>query len=181
MTISCSGQEIGLARNKFFWAEAEDAGKDFVDQLRPMPYASFGGPVVSPARPILIENATKVFQREKAFVVSGARTELAEADIVHKSMDQQLNGLLITACNAEEKAAASTPATSGLSAFTYCLTSAWRAMRTMMPVDQIVTSTLHVDAGNRLRALNLTQTPWVVEPPTPPGLAARSFVTLETP
>jgi hypothetical protein len=85
----------------------------------------------------------------------------------------------VTACNAEEKAAASTPATGGLSAFTYCLMSAFTAVRNRLSVDQIVTSSLHADAGNRLRALNLTQTPLVMEPPAPPGLASRSFVTLQ--
>jgi hypothetical protein len=170
--------EPGVTKNKFFWADAEQASKDFEDQQRPLPYQPFGGPVIPVRRPLIVEDALKAFSLQKAFVGPSGVVELTAADVVSKELDQPLNGLLITACNAEEKAAASTPATSGLSAFTYCLLSAWTDMRRVRSLDQLACADLHADAGTRLRQLNLTQTPLIKEPPVPPGLASRSFINL---
>jgi hypothetical protein len=84
----------------------------------------------------------------------------------------QTKGLLVAACLETETAAASTSATDGKSAFTYALLSA---------IDSIglqSTNAVFQKAAQILRDLNFRQTPLVVAPPAPPGLADRTFLTL---
>jgi hypothetical protein len=83
----------------------------------------------------------------------------------------ELNGALFAACQADQTAAAGTPATNNLSAFTYSV------------IDQLDTSislnALCARAVARLQALNMSQTPVVDVPPDQPQLGTSTFITMQ--
>jgi hypothetical protein len=89
----------------------------------------------------------------------------------YKAGDVELNGALFSACQADQTAAAGTPATNYLSAFTYAL------------LDQLKTgislSSLCALTVARLQALNMSQTPEVHYPLGQPQLANETFITLQ--
>jgi hypothetical protein len=83
----------------------------------------------------------------------------------------ELTGALFAACQADQTAAAGTPATNNLSAFTYSV------------IDQLDTSislnALCARAVARLQALNMSQTPVVDVPPDQPQLGTSTFITMQ--
>ena len=75
----------------------------------------------------------------KSLKKSLARAEFSDAG--DEAGQLQLNGLLISACKETETASASTPATLGLSAFTYCFKSVLKAAPVGASADEIVDQT----------------------------------------
>jgi Caspase domain len=86
------------------------------------------------------------------------------------SGSSELNGALFAACQADQTAAAGSPVTNNLSAFTYSL------------IDQLDTGIslrdLCARTVARLQALNMSQTPVVDVPPDQPGLGDKTFITV---
>ena len=87
--------------------------------------------------------------------------------------DLQMNGLLISACLADETASASTARTAGKSAFTYALLDRLDALGPHASNRQLVEATTA-----RLRDLGFRQTPVLMEPARPAGLAGRPFLVM---
>lgn len=85
-----------------------------------------------------------------------------------------LNGLLVAASQSDQTSSANTPATAGLSAFTFALTQALQRVATPSSTDAVVAAATQV-----LIATNFSQQPSVVAPPQSPGLGTRSFLSLE--
>ncbi|MXQ13103.1 caspase family protein [Microvirga makkahensis] len=89
----------------------------------------------------------------------------------YKAGAVELNGALFTACRADQTAAAGTPATDNLSAFTYAL------------LDQLDTTislnSLCARTASRLQELNMSQIPVVDTPATQTDLADRTFITMQ--
>jgi hypothetical protein len=88
-----------------------------------------------------------------------------------KAGDVELNGALFSACQADQTAAAGTPATAGLSAFTYALTD---QLNTGISLQSLCALTVA-----RLQALHMSQTPEVHTPVAQPQLADQTFITMQ--
>lgn len=83
----------------------------------------------------------------------------------------RLNAVLFSACQEDETAAASTPATTGMSAFTYAVTRS--VQRTG---NKQTNGELYQNALAELKALRLRQTPMLLCPPLPQNSEAKPFV-----
>jgi hypothetical protein len=83
----------------------------------------------------------------------------------------ELNGALFAACLADQTAAAGSPPTNNLSAFTYGIVSEIDTSLSLSQLGQRV--------GARLAALNLGQTPTAEAPPTHPELLGETFITMQ--
>jgi Caspase domain len=83
----------------------------------------------------------------------------------------ELNGVLFAACLADQTAAAGSPPTDNLSAFTYALTT---QLDTTISVEQ-----LKDKAAARLSALNMSQTPVVEAPIAEGGLLTDTFISMQ--
>lgn len=92
-----------------------------------------------------------------------------------KDLDQgavDLNGALFAACLSDQTAAAGSPPTENLSAFTYGI---------VKEVDPAISlSDLNQRVGALLASLNMTQTPVAVAPPLHPELLTETFVAMGT-
>ncbi|MEV7004434.1 caspase family protein [Streptomyces sp. NPDC093982] len=82
----------------------------------------------------------------------------------------ELNGILLTACRPDQTAAAGSAVTDWLSAFTYSLL---RAADEALPVAELVTRT-----GDRLAALNMSQTPCIFAPSGQEDMLSRTLVSM---
>ena len=82
--------------------------------------------------------------------------------------------ILVSACLEDETAAASTSKTSGLSAFTYALTSTIGSLGRSPSAQAVVQA-----AGQRLREIGVQQTPMLKCPPQPEALASHEFVLID--
>jgi hypothetical protein len=92
-----------------------------------------------------------------------------------KGMDEassDLNGALFAACLADQTAAAGSPPTNNLSAFTYGVVTE--------NVPGIALSDLSQRVANRLSQLNMSQTPIAIAPPMHPELLTESFISLQS-
>ncbi|WP_043838492.1 caspase family protein [Muricoccus aerilatus] len=85
-----------------------------------------------------------------------------------------MNGLLLSACLEDETASASTPKTNGLSAFTYALLQQLGTLGPRVSNQRLMEATTAT-----LKQLGFRQTPVLMEPTAPPGIAGRSFLLLE--
>jgi hypothetical protein len=90
-----------------------------------------------------------------------------------KSMNPQVNGLLITACRAEQTASASSSQTQGKSAFTYSVLEALKQIGTTAVVSN---SQLFEKASAILSSLKFKQIPVLYEPI---NILGQSFITLQ--
>jgi hypothetical protein len=82
--------------------------------------------------------------------------------------DVEINAVLLTACRADETAAAGSDATDGLSAFTFALRD---------QLDPSITANALCDRTvSRLKALGMTQTPTIFAPSTQQFLLADTFI-----
>jgi hypothetical protein len=84
-----------------------------------------------------------------------------------------LNGALFAACLADQTAAAGSPATNNLSAFTYGILNEVDTSLSLSQLSQRV--------GARLDALNMSQTPIAQAPPMHPELLTDTFITMQEP
>ena len=142
-------------------------------------------------------HADPEMERQKAFEVnSGAdsiapvkffgRASTASASVASKNFakalsldpmakdagepEVELNAVLLTACRADETAAAGSSATNGLSAFTFALTE-------QSDITSITVSTLCDQVVGRLQALNMRQTPTVFAPSDQQYLLSDTFIS----
>ncbi|MEB3214942.1 MAG: caspase family protein [Nostocales cyanobacterium 94392] len=99
----------------------------------------------------------------------------APANKEFKEPEQQVNGLIITACQAEQVALAGSPQTEGKSAFTYSLL---KVLETLSPNAEVSNRQLFERTSAVLKSLHLEQIPVLHEPPNAPGLQDKSFITL---
>lgn len=86
----------------------------------------------------------------------------------------QMNGMLFSACLADETASASTPKTAGKSAFTYALLEQLDVLGPNVSNRQLIEGTTKM-----LRDLGFRQTPVLIEPSKPTGLATASFLLFQ--
>jgi hypothetical protein len=102
--------------------------------------------------------------------------ELAvSSNLTSQPNGKQINGLLMSACKADETATASTSQTQGLSAFTFSLLQSISSLGT-----KISNKILLNDARQKLQDIGLTQTPLLIKPLKPQGLGDLSFITFES-
>jgi hypothetical protein len=87
---------------------------------------------------------------------------------------KQINGLLLSACKADETAAASTPETWGFSAFTFGLRQSISSLGTKISNKTLLTAALQ-----EVQGIGLTQTPLLIQPLEPQNLGNLSFITFE--
>jgi hypothetical protein len=131
--------------------------KIFTDQAKAtqLRYRSFG------AKPMSLSAQGKVFGE-------GGLKGLDEAGQL------QMNGLLLSACLADETASASTAKTNGKSAFTFALIEQMNALGLPVTNQRLIDGTISM-----LRTLGFRQTPVLMEPTRPAGLGGKSFLTFE--
>ena len=114
-------------------------------------------------------SAFKFFGRAATSEVGAVAKEFSESSITNKDFvpptkdlgagQLELNGLLFAACRADQTAAAGSPSTNNLSAFTYGLQQELNAGG-----GSVAVRTLNDRVGARLAALNMSQQPVVVAP-----------------
>ncbi|WP_164928426.1 caspase family protein [Gloeobacter violaceus] len=146
----------------------EDLSKEIaveLDQTVSLPFKAFGGPVEPPLA------ASK----------SGAMRLMATSAIARQKADApRVNGLVLSACRAEQTAAASTSRTNGMSAFTYgIVTALTKAGQSLPSYDRLSNARLLQAVAAELSNLNFKQTPEVKEPDTPQDLGSYTFITLQ--
>ena len=153
------GNETLVARTKVFQADPEtDRKKAFaVHSFRSsaIPVKFFGRAVTS-----LAGVASKNFAT--APTLARAAKDAAEPEL-------ELNAVLLTACRADETAAAGSAPTNGLSAFTFSLVDQLDTSITVSALCDRVTS--------RLQALNMRQTPTVFAPSNQQFLLSDTFIS----
>jgi hypothetical protein len=88
--------------------------------------------------------------------------------------EPQLNALLVSACLENETAAASTPATEELSAFTYALGKAIAALGTDLAVEAVLERVIEI-----LHDIGIAQSPQLHPPSSPPMNARTAFLVQE--
>ncbi|MBD2562718.1 MULTISPECIES: caspase family protein [Nostoc] len=154
--ISQPGEEP--AKIKSWFPPANELSKSLAAELDSnVDYQPFGQPVIQ----------TLLSFRD--LVESGTLKSLTLA-----KNDQQVNGLLMSACKADEKAAASTSQTLGLSAFTFGLLQSISSITTKISNNNLLNAT-----KQKVQDIGLTQTPLLIEPVKPQGLGTLSFITFE--
>jgi hypothetical protein len=145
-----------VARNKFWIPDtADEMAKAFSAEKSVTKYRPFG------CTPIELKWSPKGLQK--------ALLNLKAADGDEQGQSQ-LNGLLITASSENETAAASTSATSGMSAFTYAFRSVLSAASPKVSVEALIAETNRV-----LKQAGFRQTPLVKANPS--HLANRTFLS----
>jgi hypothetical protein len=107
---------------------------------------------------------TPIAEKKKDFQVAVQSDE---------SRDVQMKGILVSASQEGETAAASSASTNGMSAFTYCFLDALLKAGKDKALGEVVK-----DATTRLVALGFRQTPCVKYPAAPAGLEARPFLSI---
>jgi hypothetical protein len=106
----------------------------------------------------------------KQFALSAITNVLPKPKAIGEG-EPELNGVLFAACKADQTAAAGTPATKNLSAFTYGLVE---------DLDMtIALDSLRSRVATRLEALNMSQTPVMFVPNAHPILAQSTFITMD--
>jgi Caspase domain len=91
-----------------------------------------------------------------------------------KSAEPEINGLLITACRADQTASASSSQTQGNSAFTYCLLEVIKKLGAPVSSSQL----FDLVSAN-LATLRFQQVPVLYEPVNALGLKTKQFITLK--
>lgn len=179
-----------LTENKVWRPDAQQQDDVMVAEKTFTPIKAFGRPAVTLAAPPLV--AAKTFQTEQlardAALALEADPELypaPEASDQADEADLELNGLLVSACLAEQTAAASTAATTSpdrserLSAFTYALRRSLDALLAAEgSVDRISARRVLDATAQELKRLGFKQTPLLQETPRSAGLGAHAFISL---
>jgi len=109
----------------------------------------------------------------KGFALDGGAADKALGD---EQGQLEMRGLLLAACLEDERAVAGTQRTDGLSAYTFFLTKALQELGPETSTAQLQNKTREL-----LKNQGFAQTPFLKEPATSPGLASRSFLTLQQP
>lgn len=169
--IAFNDESIEFARNKVWQPpDARRQEKDFAElaKAETISVKTFGSKPISAGKALLKRFEPALF-KAKDFA----------ADEVTSDEDGQveLNGLLMSACLENETASASTSATDGLSAFTYCLRE---ALLQLSKAGAPFSTAGMLDAvRTKLREMGFRQTPLLLAPDSPSGLDRRSFLLLD--
>jgi hypothetical protein len=141
--------------------------KLFATEEEAIPFKPFGCATIKPRR------TTSAGAKKH----TGAATKVKQAK---ESAEAQVNGLMITACQADQTASASSSQTQGKSAFTFCLLNVFKKLGNgPSSLDGLSSDSLFETVTQDLAALQFKQTPALIEPPNAPGLRSRSFLTLQ--
>jgi hypothetical protein len=170
-TLSSDGggaeESVERVRVKTWMPAPEELVKLFSTEEESIPFKPFGCATIKPRRT----------PQAGAKKYTGAATKVKQAK---ESAEAQVNGLMITACQADQTAAASSSQTQGNSAFTFCLLNAFKKSGNGLPnLDSLSSDKLFEAVTQDLAALQFKQTPALIEPPNSPGLRSRSFLTLQ--
>jgi hypothetical protein len=140
--------DVQVARAKVWQPPIEDAERDAQLYAQVTKFKFFGrasaGDTAAVAKNFVMD-----------VVGVGQQKDLAEGAV-------DLNGALLSACQADQTAAAGSPQTNNLSAFTYGLASELDPRLSLSDLNQRIVA--------RLKALNMNQTPTAVAPPLQPEL-----------
>ncbi|MFD9372362.1 caspase domain-containing protein [Streptomyces sp. NPDC060020] len=150
------GEATRLVRTKVFTAPPEKALSKANTLTACRAVKPFGRPALRDQPSLLFNFANSP---GKAFVPKGVVPGTGE-----------LNGVLITACRADQTAAAGSAVTDWLSAFTYALL---REVDGAIPVADLVSR-----AADRLASLNMSQTPCLFAPSGREEQLARTLITM---
>ncbi|MGD1808163.1 caspase family protein [Dapis sp. BLCC M126] len=141
--------------------ELENSSKPETD--RTLPYQKFGQSIT-----------------ERNFVSTNADASSSLKSLISQPKSKQVNGLLMSACKANEKAIASTVYTNGLSVFTFGLIRSISSLGTKISNNTLLDhTTQQVQKQLKKSKLGQTQTPLLIEPDRPKGLGNLSFITFE--
>jgi hypothetical protein len=179
-----------LTENKVWRPDADQQDQVTVAEKTFTPVKPFGRPAVMLSEPPL--KAAKTFQTDRltrdADLAQAADPELypvPDAADAADGSDLELNGLLLSACQADQTAAASTAATTTqeprerLSAFTFALRRSLDGLLASEgSVDRISAARLLEATANELKGLGFKQTPLLQETSKSAGLGAYAFVNL---
>ncbi len=170
-TLSANGssaeESVERVRVKTWMPAPEELVKLFVTEDASIPFKPFGCGTIRPRR-------TTAAGAKKS---TGAATKVRQAK---ESAEAQVNGLMITACQADQTASASSSQTQGRSAFTFCLLNAYTKLgNDPASLESLSSDSLFNTVTQELAALQFKQTPVLIEPPNAPGLRSRSFLTLQ--
>lgn len=144
-----SGKPAETTRIKNWFPQGEEFAKTFAAERSILPVKSFG----------CVPNEVPEFLTSKP-----------------KSAEPEVNGLLITACRAEQTASASSSQTQGKSAFTYSMLKTISQDKANAVVSN---SQLFDRVSAILGSLKFKQIPVLHEPANAPGLKNKSFITLQ--
>jgi hypothetical protein len=151
-----------VARAKVFQPDPIRAQRDAQAITQVTSFKSFGRAATSDAAAVV-----------KDFTALPATTNvLPAAKDIHEG-EVELNGVLLAACLADQTAAAGSPPTNNLSAFTYGLTGS------ISQTPGVSNNQLIDDATQRLAALRMHQTPRIAVPTDQPQLADEAFINLQ--
>lgn len=144
-----SGKPAEATRIKNWFPEGEEFAKTFAAEQSILPVKAFG----------CVPSEVPEFLTSKP-----------------KSGSPEVNGLLITACRAEQTASASSSQTQGKSAFTY---SVLEAISQNVANAVVSNSQLFDRVSAVLSSLKFKQIPVLHEPANAPGLKNKSFISLQ--
>jgi hypothetical protein len=166
-TLSSDGgsaeESVERVRVKTWMPAPEELVKLFSTEEESIPFKPFGCATIKPRRT----------PQAGAKKYTGAATKVKQAK-------ESANGLMITACQADQTASASSSQTQGNSTFTFCLLNAFKKSGNGLPnLDSLSSDKLFEAVTQDLAALQFKQTPALIEPPNSPGLRSRSFLTLQ--
>jgi hypothetical protein len=114
------------------------------------------------------------------FLSANGSLGLSKAGVDDEPTQVQMNGMLLSACLADETAAASSARTGGLSAFTYALLGVLSGPESEGPEvgPQNSTADIFQATKSRLAREGFRQTPMFKVPHSPAGMGSRSFILL---
>jgi hypothetical protein len=160
-------ETVERVRVKTWMPEPAELVKLFAAEEESIPFKPFGCATIKPRR------TTPAGAKR----YTGAATKV---NLAKESAEGQVNGLMITACQADQTASASSSQTQGKSAFTFCLLNAYKKLANGLPsLDSLSSDKLFETVTQDLAALQFKQTPTLIEPPNAQGLRSRSFLTLQ--
>jgi Caspase domain len=153
-----SGQPVETTRIKNWFPPGEEFAKTFAAEQSTIPVKQFGCSIVT-------SSPGSGFGLGKAMDMNPS---------LSKSAEPEINGLLITACRADQTASASSSQTQGNSAFTYCLLEVIKKLGAPVSSSQL----FDLVSAN-LATLRFQQVPVLYEPVNALGLKTKQFITLK--
>lgn len=165
-----SGKPAETARIKTWFPEGEEFAKTFEAEQLKLPVKPFGGFSLEETLGI-----PRIIGAIAPMPWMNRSTSHQDLD-AQKSAGPAVNGLLITACRADQTASASSSQTQGNSAFTYGLLEALKQLGANASVSS---SHLCERVSTILASLKFKQIPVLHEPINAPGLKNKSFITLQ--
>jgi Caspase domain len=155
-----SGQPAETTRIKNWFPPGEEFAKTFAAEQSTLPVKQFGCSILTPLPGSGVGFWGKGMDMDPS---------------LPKSAEPEINGLLITACRADQTASASSSQTQGNSAFTYCLLEVIKKLGAPVSSSQL----FDLVSAN-LATLKFKQVPVLYEPANALGLRTKQFITFGT-